>query len=450
MTVVDGNDVIIYDGDSVLATLSDEREVGEFNAFSWVSREDVRQLTIYSVIDSKAGIYMVNLGLLNPFTPALLNPDQWLYAISGVAVIDDKSGNSLPADLVASPCYFAEAATVFNSTYTRTGDFTVFFRAQSDSASGGARGTLNLGDFDMCYKGSAFLNDDKITVVAGATVHSTATIDTGFHSVAISKSGTTYEIYIDGVSDSTHTLTDVSIGVGTMFGTSWEGIFYDYKIYETQLSDANVLLVHNGTYTATEPALWIPAQEAGGGVLYDKSGNGKDATQGSLGAGGEAVAWGQTQDFNHDAIYLGYSLFGHATNLDVYVPYEADGTTLTITPQTGYTNTYDAVGCTAQGDLHNGALTSIKQSDGNEAILGDSDLYYEVDETTEKAVSFADYLAWVSYSDSRTWLKFHQPADNCRLSDSVTLDITDEGQYNNMVDWKGVDACSNGTVPFSP
>ena len=103
MTVVDGNDVIIYDGDSVLATLSDEREVGEFNAFSWVSREDVRQLTIYSVIDSKAGIYMVNLGLLNPFTPTLLNPDQWLYQRSSTGTVDDSTVNDIDALLVGAP-----------------------------------------------------------------------------------------------------------------------------------------------------------------------------------------------------------------------------------------------------------------------------------------------------------------------------------------------------------
>ena len=70
-----------------------------------------------------------------------------------------------------------------------------------------------------------------------------------------------------------------------------------------------------------------------------------------------------------------------------------------------------------------------------------SGLFYTADGVRKK-VSYSDLLAWVSYSDTLTWLKFHKPADNCRLKDSVIVDIGgDADKYDDMLEWKGTALC---------
>lgn len=184
--------------------------------------------------------------------------------------------------------------------------------------------------------------------------------------------------------------------------------------------------------------------EASGADEYDISGNGRHSVW-AVGGGGTSALRAGTQDVYHYAIFNGYSLYEHASSDDMYVPYGSDGSALTITPPSGYTKTSDHTG----GYLHNGAPTSIEQANGNEATLGISDLFYEVDETTEKTVTWADILAWVSYSDDYTWLKFAEVGGRCYLSDSIIIDIAaDASAHGSMVSWKGGAGCGGGTAPF--
>ncbi len=155
---------------------------------------------------------------------------------------------------------------------------------------------------------------------------------------------------------------------------------------------------------------------------------------------GNALAWNMLK---------GFSLYEHASDPDIRVPYADAGGALTITPPSGYTKTSDHIGCIASNTIHNGAETKLKQQNGQESELGHSELFYEADGVTEKEVTFADILAWVSGTDN-TWLKFIKPGDVCLLADSVIFDsskVITEAEYSQLISWRGSAPCGGGVVP---
>ena len=87
------------------------------------------------------------------------------------------------------------------------------------------------------------------------------------------------------------------------------------------------------------------------------------------------------------------------------------------------------------GVMHNNAETLLQQVNGNEAALGHSDLYYEVDETTEKQVSYADLKAWVSGTED-TWIGMAQnEGGTCVVTGSA---IYTEGKAYSIGDYNGI------------
>jgi len=81
------------------------------------------------------------------------------------------------------------------------------------------------------------------------------------------------------------------------------------------------------------------------------------------------------------------------------------------------------------------------------AGLLDSDLFYT--NGSANLVDWSDILAWSSYSDDYTWLKFAEVGGRCYLSDSIIIDIAaDASAHSSMVSWKGGAGCGEDTAPF--
>lgn len=78
----------------------------------------------------------------------------------------------------------------------------------------------------------------------------------------------------------------------------------------------------------------------------------------------------------------------------------------------GLTNKPIKKGTTRTGIIHNGAITKLKQQDGNEATLGHSEMWYESDTVTEKEVSHGDAKLWISGNDN-TWVNFEEEDGVC-------------------------------------
>jgi hypothetical protein len=68
--------------------------------------------------------------------------------------------------------------------------------------------------------------------------------------------------------------------------------------------------------------------------------------------------------------------------------------------------------------IHNNFDGFIKQPAGNEASLGHSGLFYEIDGITPKEVSFADGKAWISGTDN-TWTNFNPEDGTCYWDESL-------------------------------
>ena len=116
--------------------------------------------------------------------------------------------------------------------------------------------------------------------------------------------------------------------------------------------------------------------------------------------------------------------------------YDTDGNVLTNPPVTG-------------NGLLNNSEASIWQPDGEEATLGVSRLYYDVDGVTEIGADWGNMLEFVSYSDDYTWIKWDNSTGFCMPTDTVIATVADLQDYNNMLNWKGDAPCGSGTAPFS-
>ncbi|RMG80546.1 MAG: LamG domain-containing protein, partial [Chloroflexi bacterium] len=198
-----------------------------------------------------------------------------------------------------------------------------------------------------------------------------------WHHVAVTFVNATGEvkIYIDGVLDRTGTWVNhqgtQTVGEIKVSSTWYSagasapllGSMCDLAIYNRALSEAEVVSIYNNGVSSVTANLvaWYPMAEGAGSTLYDVSGNNLHVTMYNT---TDASFWSGMQDVFHYNIDKGFSLYQHATNNDLRVPYDLNGQPLSITPPSGYTLASEH----PAGNWHNNAETKIQM------IAGDANL----------------------------------------------------------------------------
>lgn len=127
------------------------------------------------------------------------------------------------------------------------------------------------------------------------------------------------------------------------------------KIWSGSACDFQITL--NGTKVVD-----CPMQEGTGTIHYNRADAANPMTiiNASTGSGGSY--WATKQPVFHGNLVNGFSLYTHATEPPLYVPYSSNGSPLSITPPTGYTLSRH---CPA-GSWHNGAPTKVDTTGGVE------------------------------------------------------------------------------------
>jgi hypothetical protein len=135
---------------------------------------------------------------------------------------------------------------------------------------GGTRTVLNL----QHKEGS-----DNISVYSGASWYEFAVgvIDGTWHHVAFKISGTTAEIFVDGVSGGTATITETSIdgdtqAVGARYSQEKsfiKGGLCDFRVYNTALSATDIAAIYAGEEIDSDPIFHLPLSEGDGSTVYD-------------------------------------------------------------------------------------------------------------------------------------------------------------------------------------
>jgi hypothetical protein len=203
---------------------------------------------------------------------------------------------------------------------------------------GGTRTVLNL----QHKEGS-----DNISVYSGASWYEFAVgvIDGTWHHVAFKISGTTAEIFVDGVSGGTATITETSIdgdtqAVGARYSQEKsfiKGGLCDFRVYNTALSATDIAAIYAGEEIDSDPIFHLPLSEGDGSTVYDVvNGNSYTIT------GYASTMWDNKQS------QLFYSFEnGCRVNSGVSIPAlidgfaAADGTPLTGLPGLLNSDTYD-------------------------------------------------------------------------------------------------------------
>ncbi|RMF59851.1 MAG: LamG domain-containing protein, partial [Bacteroidetes bacterium] len=194
-------------------------------------------------------------------------------------------------------------------------------------------------------------------------------VDGKWHHIALawdSPTGTAY-LYLDGIlaySKTNSALANADLtsqpGVWRLGAASnngsqqFQGSACGFFFYDRLLSASEIAELYNtGFVSGVTPAAYYPCSEGIGSTLYDVSGNNLHATLYNI---SEPSFWANTQDVFHYNIDKGFSLYTHATDPDLRVPYDLNGQPLSITPPTGYTLASEH----PAGDWHNGAETKIQ------------------------------------------------------------------------------------------
>ncbi|RMG82858.1 MAG: hypothetical protein D6712_13980, partial [Chloroflexi bacterium] len=175
-----------------------------------------------------------------------------------------------------------------------------------------------------------------------------------WHDVSIQFINGNFVFTVDGQSE---TYTDILLNQGAPQAAGLEVNIGGFDAYTPAAFNGEICDVkiedQNGNIIA-----WWPLAEGAGSVLYDVSSNGLHATMYNT---SEASVWVNTQDYLHYNIDKGFSLYTHATNNDLRIPYNANGQPLSITPPTGYTLASEH----PAGNWHNNAETKIQMMAGD-------------------------------------------------------------------------------------
>lgn len=147
----------------------------------------------------------------------------------------------------------------------------------------------------------------------------------------------------------------------------FQGKLFDIKIYKGVAEE----LVH-----------WYPCSSGHGHVLYDVVGGNHAVLQNH----DVANVWSGGQPYFHYALLHGYSLYEHATEPPIRVPYGSDGQPLTLTPPSGYVLS----GHYPAGVRHNGAETRIDFTGG---VLSPWAARLLAEDANLEAYGFGDALA---------------------------------------------------------
>jgi hypothetical protein len=123
--------------------------------------------------------------------------------------------------------------------------------------------------------------------------------DDTWHHVAFKISGTTAEIFVDGVSGGSVTITETSIdGTSQVIASRYsqddfflEGGLCDFRVYNTALSDTDIAAIYAGEEIDSDPIFWMPMSEGDGNTVYDVV-NGDSYTITSY----VSTMWDNTQD----------------------------------------------------------------------------------------------------------------------------------------------------------
>ncbi|RMG80549.1 MAG: LamG domain-containing protein, partial [Chloroflexi bacterium] len=137
-------------------------------------------------------------------------------------------------------------------------------------------------------------------------------------------------------------------------GSACGFIFYNILLSASEIAE----LYSTGFVSGVTPAAYYPLAEGAGTTLYDVSGNNLHATLYNI---SESSFWANTQDVFHYNINKGSSLYTHATNNDLRVPYDLNGHPLSITPPSGYSLASE----NPAGNWHNNAETKIQMMAGD-------------------------------------------------------------------------------------
>lgn len=160
----------------------------------------------------------------------------------------------------------------------------------------------------------------------------------------------------------------------------------------------------------------IHMEESAGNICYDISGNENDGTITSTDI---ISAWANTASGipSYQALD-GFDLYTHATLDSIYVPHKPDGTSLSITPPTGYS--LDSVH--PGGYVHNGGSYSVIATDTSL----NTNLFWSDGAGTLVAKTYADFLAHFSF-EYGALLQFKHVNGNCLVNQLL--------QYPDGVEW---------------
>lgn len=118
-----------------------------------------------------------------------------------------------------------------------------------------------------------------------AVVHmTTPDLRSAWNHIAVTQAGTSYEMYLNGVSTASGTTVPIDSGaVGLLVGQFTGGGFYggylrDLRIYSVAKTAGQILAIYNGTNDLTDMEGWYKFDEESGDTAIDSSGNSRDLT----------------------------------------------------------------------------------------------------------------------------------------------------------------------------
>lgn len=222
------------------------------------------------------------------------------------------------AKLIKSHCATFDGVNDFVDAGTMTANdwtFCVWQKHVADSRSiayiAGIAGTAGV----YCqYKaqGDAWGFYDGTTVLLNGALPSNT-----WNHLAVTKTGTSYEFFVDGKSLGTQTGANVPVEKITLgrrvdnnLPLPFAGSIADARIYSTALSATDIAKIANGESITAAPVGHWPLAEGAGTTAFDVSGNGRHGTVKNANL---ATFWGTTQDNYHRNIASG---FDHVLEFD--------------------------------------------------------------------------------------------------------------------------------------
>lgn len=118
--------------------------------------------------------------------------------------------------------------------------------------------------------------------------------------LAVTKSGTTYSFFKDGVADGSGTLTDIDINLISLGRRDdgnqyFSGSIADARVFDSALTQPDIALIYAGGTPAAAPIAHYPCTARSGATLNDVSGNGHHLT---ITSSNLPVVWGTTNNVN--------------------------------------------------------------------------------------------------------------------------------------------------------